>query len=110
LSPTSQHATLENIEDQTSVAQNREKIEEAVYQINKQIVTKEEWDTFRTFRIDWRERAGMENQGDNEEDSHREDPLNNEDEVLEYRRWCAHFTIDDTLVTQPQAEASLRAP
>jgi hypothetical protein len=30
--------------------------------------------------------------------------------VLEYRRWCARFTIDDTLVTQPQAEASLRAP
>jgi hypothetical protein len=21
--------------------------------------------------------------------------------LLEYRRWCAHFTIDDTLVTQP---------
>jgi hypothetical protein len=20
---------------------------------------------------------------------------------LEYRRWCAHFTIDDTLITQP---------
>jgi hypothetical protein len=31
-------------------------------------------------------------------------------EVLEYRRWCARFTIDDTLITQPQAEASLRAP
>jgi hypothetical protein len=30
--------------------------------------------------------------------------------LLEYRIWCAHFTIDDTLVTQPQAEASLRAP
>jgi hypothetical protein len=30
--------------------------------------------------------------------------------LLEYRRWCAHFTIDDTLVTQPQAKASLRAP
>jgi hypothetical protein len=22
-------------------------------------------------------------------------------EVLEYRRWCARFTIDDTFVTQP---------
>jgi hypothetical protein len=32
------------------------------------------------------------------------------DDLLEYRRWCARFTIDDTLVTQPQAEASLRAP
>jgi hypothetical protein len=21
--------------------------------------------------------------------------------LLEYRRWCAHFTIDDTFVTQP---------
>jgi hypothetical protein len=31
-------------------------------------------------------------------------------DLLEYRRWCARFTIDDTLVTQPQAEASLRAP
>ena len=30
--------------------------------------------------------------------------------LLEYRIWCARFTIDDTLVTQPQAEASLRAP
>jgi len=30
--------------------------------------------------------------------------------LLEYRRWCARFTIDDTLITQPQAEASLRAP
>jgi hypothetical protein len=30
--------------------------------------------------------------------------------LLEYRRWCARFTIDDTLVTQPQAKASLRAP
>jgi hypothetical protein len=30
--------------------------------------------------------------------------------LLEYIIWCAHFTIDDTLVTQPQAEASLRAP
>ena len=46
LSPTSQHATLENIEDETSVAQNREKPEEVVYQINGKIVTKEEWDTF----------------------------------------------------------------
>ena len=27
-------------------------------------------------------------------------------DLLEYR-WCAHFTIDDTLVTQPQAKASL---
>ena len=30
--------------------------------------------------------------------------------LLEYRGWCARFTIDDTLVTQPQVEASLRAP
>jgi hypothetical protein len=30
--------------------------------------------------------------------------------LLEYIIWCAHFTIDDTLVTKPQAEASLRAP
>jgi hypothetical protein len=22
-------------------------------------------------------------------------------ELLEYRRWCARFTIDDTLITQP---------
>jgi sulfur carrier protein ThiS len=46
LSPTNQHTTLENIEDQESVAQNREKPEEVVYQINRQIVSKEEWDTF----------------------------------------------------------------
>jgi hypothetical protein len=74
LSPTSQHTTLENIEDQTSVSRNREKLEEVVYQINRHIVTKEEWDTFH---IDWRERAGMENQGDNEEEFHHEDRLNN---------------------------------
>jgi hypothetical protein len=30
--------------------------------------------------------------------------------LLEYRIWCAHFTIDDTLITQPRAEASLQAP
>jgi hypothetical protein len=64
LSLTNQHATLDNIEDQESSARNREKLEEVVYKINGQIVTKEEWDTFR---IEWRERARMDNQGDNEE-------------------------------------------
>jgi hypothetical protein len=49
-----------------------------VYQINGQIVTKEEWDAFH---IEWRERAHMENQGDNEEEFHQENPQNNEDRV-----------------------------
>jgi hypothetical protein len=78
LSPTSQHVTLEYIEDQASVAWNREKLEEVVYQINRQIVTKEVWDTFCIY---WREREHMENQGDNEEDIHRKDLVNNEDQV-----------------------------
>jgi hypothetical protein len=65
LSPTNQQETLENIEDQGSIVWNRENLEEAVYQINGRIVTKEEWDTVH---IEWRERAHMENQGDNEED------------------------------------------
>jgi hypothetical protein len=69
---------LENIEDQASVAWNKENPKEVVYHINGQIVTKEEWDTFR---IDWRERERMENQGDNEEEFHHEDPLNNEDQA-----------------------------
>jgi len=82
LSPTSHHATLENIEDQASVARNIKKPEgsEDIFQINGQIVTKEEWDAFR---IDFlrRERRGMEHQGDNEEELHREEPTNNEDQV-----------------------------
>ena len=76
LSPTNQQATLENIEDQGSIVRNRENPEEAVYWINGRIVTKEEWDAFH---IEWRERAHMENQGDNEEEFHCEIPLNNED-------------------------------
>jgi hypothetical protein len=78
LSPTNKHTTLENIEDQESVARNREKLEEFVYHINRQIVTKEEWDAFR---IGWRERAHMENQGDNGEELHREDLVKNEGQV-----------------------------
>jgi hypothetical protein len=77
LSPTNQQATLENIEDQGSIARNRENPEETVYLINGQIVTKEEWDTFH---IEWRE-ENMENQGDNEEEFHQENPQNNEDQV-----------------------------
>jgi len=80
LSPTSQHATLENIEYQSSVARNREnpKETEDIFHINGQIVTKDEWDTFRIDCLR-RERAGMENQGDNEEELYHEDPVNNED-------------------------------
>jgi hypothetical protein len=85
LSPTSQHATLENIEDQESVARNRENPEETVYQINGQIVTKEEWDTFC---IDWIERERMENQGDNEEEFHRDNPTNNEYQVNDGNTIC----------------------
>jgi hypothetical protein len=48
-----------------------------IYQINRQIVTKEEWDAVH---IEWREREHMENQGDNEEYFHRENPPNNEDQ------------------------------
>jgi hypothetical protein len=77
LSPTNKHATLENIEYQGSVSWNKEHPEDTVYQINRQIVTKEEWDTFR---IEWRERAHMENQGNNEEELHLENPPNNEDQ------------------------------
>jgi hypothetical protein len=76
--PTNQQATLEDIEDQGSIAWNRENLEEVVYQINGWIVTKEEWDAIR---IEWRERAHMENQGDNEEELHQENPQNNEDQV-----------------------------
>jgi hypothetical protein len=43
-----------------------------------QIVTKEEWDAYR---IEWKERETMENQGDNEEEFNREEPQNNEDQV-----------------------------
>jgi len=78
LSPTNQEETLENIKDQGSIAQNRENSEEAVYQINGRIVTKEEWDAFH---IEWREREHMENQWDNEEEFHHENPQNNEDQV-----------------------------
>jgi hypothetical protein len=42
LLPTSQHATLESIEYQESIAWNRERPEDVVYKINEQIVTKEE--------------------------------------------------------------------
>jgi hypothetical protein len=76
LSPTNQQATLENIEDQGSVVRKRENPKEAVYQINRQIVTKEEW---AIVHIEWREREHLENQGDNEEDFHREIPPNNKD-------------------------------
>jgi hypothetical protein len=78
LSPKNQQATLENIEDQGSIAWNKENLEEAVYQINGRIVTKEEWDVVC---IEWREREHMENQGDNEEEIHQENPKNNEDQV-----------------------------
>jgi hypothetical protein len=78
LSPTNQQATLENIEDRGSIARPRERPEEVVYQINGQIVTKEEWDAYR---IEWNEREAMENQGDNEEEFNREEPQNNEDQV-----------------------------
>jgi hypothetical protein len=78
LSPTNQQATLENIEDQGSIAWNRENLEEVVYQINGRIVTKEEWDVVH---IEWRGRAHMENQGDNEEELYQENPQNNEDQV-----------------------------
>jgi hypothetical protein len=78
LSPTNQQETLENIEDQGSVVRNRENLEEVVYQINGQIVTKKEWDVVH---IEWREREHMENQGDNEEEFHRENPPNNEDQA-----------------------------
>jgi hypothetical protein len=78
LSPTNQQATLENIEDQASIASNRENLEEVVYHINGRIVTKEEWDIVH---IEWNHRAHMENQGDNEEEIYQENPLNNEDQV-----------------------------
>jgi hypothetical protein len=78
LSLTNQQATLENIEDQGSIARPRERPKEVVYHINRQIVTKEEWDAYR---IEWREREAMENQGDNEEEFNREDPQNNKDQV-----------------------------
>jgi hypothetical protein len=71
LSPTNQQATLENIEDQGSIASNRENLEEVVYQINGRIVTKEEWDTFH---IEWNQREHMENQGDNKEELYQENP------------------------------------
>jgi hypothetical protein len=64
-SPTNQQAMLENIEDRGSIARPRQRPEEVVYQINRKIVTKEEWDAYR---IEWNEREDMENQGDNEED------------------------------------------
>jgi hypothetical protein len=70
-SPKNQQAMLENIEDQVSIARPRERPEESVYQINRKIVTKEEWDTYR---IEWNERSTMENQGDNEEEFNREEP------------------------------------
>jgi hypothetical protein len=73
LSPKNQQATLENVEDQGSIAWNRKNLEEVIYQINGWIITKEEWDIF------WRERAHMENQGDNEEGLYQENPQNNED-------------------------------
>jgi hypothetical protein len=62
LSPTNQKATLENIENQGSIACNRENLKKDVYHINDRIVTKEEWDVVH---IEWRERYHMENQGDN---------------------------------------------
>jgi hypothetical protein len=78
LSPTNQQATLENIEDQSSIASNRENLKEVVYHINSRIVTKEEWDVVH---IEWNQREHMENQGDNEEDLYQENPQNNEDQV-----------------------------
>jgi hypothetical protein len=78
LSPTNQHATLEDIEDRGSIAQARERPEEVVYHINGQIVTKEEWDAYH---IEWNEREAMENQGDNEEEFIQEEPQNIEDQV-----------------------------
>jgi hypothetical protein len=55
-----------------------ERPEDVVYKINEQIVTKEEWDAFQ---IEWRERELMENQGDNEEELHHGEPINNENQV-----------------------------
>ena len=66
---------MENIEDQGTIVRNREHPEEAVYQINGRIVTKEEW------HVVWREREHMENQGDNEEGLYQENPQNNMDQV-----------------------------